>query len=173
MNVMLLPKAMQMVRGEHFAPWRRLQVSCEFVFNEEIFQVCAILLLCYLKDVIAEWATASFVTWRSLLGRRLRRLRCSRAYCLRSPRRLTCSSPGKRLCCLRYWTLLGGRLWRKMFKGVLFAQSASPGIVIVKRQLRRSLPGVCLLVNDCVARVVKPYLVDGCGTKLFKGVLPG
>lgn len=117
MNVMLLPKAMQMVRGEHFAPWRRLQVSCEFVFNEEIFQVCAILLLCYLKDVIAEWPTASFVAWRSLLGRRLRRLRCSRAYCLRSPRRLTCSSAGKQLCCLRYWTLLGGRLWRKIVQG--------------------------------------------------------
>lgn len=53
----------------------------------------------------------------------------------------------------------------KLFKGVLLAQSASPGIVILKRQLRRSLPVVCLLVSDCVARVVKPYLVDGCGAK--------
>ena len=80
-----------MIRGEHFAPLRRLQVSWEFVSNEEIFLAYAILLLCYLKDVIAEWTTASFVAWRSSPGKRLRRSRC--------------------------WTLPRRRLWRKVVQG--------------------------------------------------------
>ena len=54
MNVILPPVAVKMIRGEHFAPLRCLQVNSEFVSNKEIFQACAILLLCYLKDVIAE-----------------------------------------------------------------------------------------------------------------------